>query len=355
MANAELTMAEALDHQRAQCAALGSPLYARILEGVVDDYQRGGIVGELLDARTERPAHDAVPLRLLGAMHRLVLAGHLPDLARFYPSAGGHDGADPVPAFIDALALHRHAIADGLGRPVQTNEVGRAAALAPGFALVAKRTGLPLHLLEIGSSAGLLLNWDRFCYDTGRSRLGDETSPVRFGPDSWLQPPRDFSGFTIVTERRGVDVAPIDPTTEDGRLTLLSFVWPDQPQRFERLEAAIDIATRHPSVVDRGDAGAWAAEHLTTARPGVVTVLHHSIVLQYLARPSFDRLKDALLDAGRAATAAAPIAWLRMEPAGAVADIRLTMWPGGDDELLGTSGYHGQDVRWLASAMNSKL
>ena len=348
MANAGSTMADALDDQRTHCAALGSPLYARVLQGVVDDYNRGGVVSELLDARTERPAHDAVPLRLLGAMHRLVLAGRLPDLARFYPSAGGSDGGDPVPAFIDGLAVHRHAIADGLGRTVQTNEVGRAAALAPGFALVAKRTGLPLHLLEIGSSAGLLLNWDRFSYDTGRSRLGDETSAVRFGQDAWLEPPPDLDGFTIVTERRGVDVAPIDPTTEDGRLTLLSFVWPDQPQRFERLEAAIDIATRHPSVVDRDDAGEWAAKQLSTARPGVVTVLHHSIVLQYLDRKSFHRLRDALLSAGRAATAQAPIAWLRMEPAGAVADIRLTMWPGGNEEVLGTSGYHGQDVHWLA-------
>ena len=348
MANADTTMADALVRQQTACAALGSPLYARILDGVVDDYNRGGIVAELLVTRNERPARDAVPLRLLGAMHRLVLAGHVPELARFYPSVGGDDHGDPVPAFVDALAAHRHAIADGLGRTVQTNEVGRAAALAPGLALVAKRTGLPLHQLEIGSSAGLLLNWDRFFYDTGRSRLGDATSAVRFGPDSWLEPPPDLDGFTSVIERRGVDVAPIDPTTQDGRLTLLSFVWPDQPQRFERLAAAIEIATRHRVVVEQGDAGAWANEQLALARPGVVTVLHHSIVLQYLDQASFGLLKGALLDAGRAATAAAPLAWLRMEPAGGVADIRLTMWPGGSEELLGMTGYHGQNVHWLA-------
>jgi hypothetical protein len=346
MTIASPTMAEALVRQQAACAALGSPLYARILEGVIDDYDRGGIVSELLDARTERPARDAVPLRLLGAVHRLVLERLADDLARFYPSAGGDDSGDSVPAFLSTLVDHRHAIGDGLSRTVQTNEVGRAAALAPAFAAVARRTGLPLHLLEIGASSGLLLQWDRFWYDSGRSHLGDDTSAVRFEPGTWLEPAPDLGGFTSVAERRGVDIAPIDPTTSDGRLTLLSFVWPDQSRRLERLDAAIAIATRHPVVVDRGDGGRWAGEQLADSRPGVATVLYHSIVLQYLDRDSLDRLRGSLDDCGRRATASAPLTWLRMEPAGPVADIRLTMWPGGDEELLGTCGYHGQDVCW---------
>ena len=340
------TMADVLAYQRAQCAALGSALYARILTGVIDDFERGGIAHRLLADRPERPAHDAVPLRLLGAMHRLVLEGLVPDLARFYPSAGGHDSGDPVPAFLAALADHRDAVVDGLGRAVQTNEVGRAAVLAPAFASIARRTALPLRQLEVGASSGLLLQWDRFWYDTGRSQLGDVASAVRFEPDAWLEPAPSFDGFTAVAERRGVDIAPIDPTTREGRLTLLSFVWPDQPRRLARLNAAIEIATRHRCVVERGDASEWVAEQLADARADVVTVLHHSIVLQYLDRASFDGLRGALLRAGRAATTSAPVAWLRMEPAGAVADVRLTMWPGGNEEVLATSGYHGQDVRW---------
>ena len=61
-------------------------------------------------------------------------------------------------------------------------------------------------------------------------------------------------------------------------------------------------------------------------------------------------MKDALLQAGARATTSAPLAWLRMEPAGGHADLRLTMWPGGDEELLGTTGYHGPPVHWVEPA-----
>ena len=41
-----------------------------------------------------RPFGDAIALRLLGSVHRLVLAGEAPELAAFYPSVGG--SWDPV-------------------------------------------------------------------------------------------------------------------------------------------------------------------------------------------------------------------------------------------------------------------
>ena len=351
----EPTMLEALVRQAAGCRASGSPLYGRLLDGMADDYRRHGIVDELLSGRPERPVHDAVPIRLLGAVHRLVLSGQAPALAAHYPSAGGtadlsNDGAAALTsAFLDTVAEHRAAVVDGLGRTVQTNEVGRAAALVGGFSLVARRTGLPLRQLEVGASAGLLLRWDRYRYDTGATTFGPADSPVRF-VDAWVgDAPKLMSGITVA-ERRGCDIAPIEPTSADGRLTLLSFVWPDQAHRLERLAAALDIATHHPVAVDAADAGDWLGAQLARPSTGLVTVVHHSIVLQYLPRRSFRAMKDALLQAGARATTSAPLAWLRMEPAGGHADLRLTMWPGGDEELLGTTGYHGPPVQWVEPA-----
>jgi len=52
--------------------------------------------------------------------------------------------------------------------------------------------------------------------------------------------------------------------------------------------------------------------------------------------------------AGDAANKAAPLAWLRMEPGGEQAEVRLTTWPGGEERILATTSFHGRDIRWLA-------
>jgi hypothetical protein len=340
---------DAIVFQREACERMGAPLYARLLGGVEDDYDRGGTSASLLDGRSDRPLHDAVPLRLLGGVHRLVLGGQAPELAEFYPSAGGRRTGDPVPAFLAALETHRDELEARMGQGVQTNEVGRAALLAPGFALVARRTGLPLHLREVGSSAGLLLRWDHYRYAAGGTVLGDPDSPLSF-EDVYLSPAPDISGAVQVADRRGCDISPIDSATEEGRLTLLSFVWPDQLARFERLRTALDLARIHPVVVDRADAGRWVDEQVRDLPAGRTTVVFHSIVLQYLPRASRRQMKAALQQAGDGATADTPLAWLRMEPAGGKhADLRLTSWPGGEEEVLATSGFHGEDIRWGAA------
>jgi len=299
----------------------------------------------LLDGRTDRPLHEALGLRLLGAVHRIVLEGRAPELARFYPSVGGDDGGDPTGAFFAAVVAHRAEVERGLDKGVQTNEVGRAAVLAPGFALIARRAGLPLRLREVGSSAGLLLRWDHYRYVAGGVELGDPTSPLVFD-DAWIGPVPDLSGCPVVADRRGCDIAPIDAASTDGRLSLLSFVWADQEDRIERLRLALDIAAAHPAVVDRADAADWIETQLADDAAGQVTVVFHSIVIQYLPEASRQRLRHVLEATGERATDDHPLAWLRMEPAGANADLRLTWWPGGEEVVLATTGYHGQDVHW---------
>ena len=58
-------------------------------------------------------------------------------------------------------------------------------------------------------------------------------------------------------------------------------------------------------------------------------------------------MRRAIESAGSRATPDAPLAWLRMEPAASLAEVRLTTWPGGSERLLATSDFHGRDVRWV--------
>ena len=340
------TILDVLAFQATECRRGGSALYERILGGVADDVRAGGVSARLLGGREDDPFGSALALRLLGAVHRIVLEGRAPDLAALYPSMGGAAKAgDPVPAFLATLRDHEDEVARRLADGVQTNEVGRSAVLIGGYAAVAERSGLPLRVLEVGASAGLNLRFDHYAYDTGRQVLGDPDSPVRFS-GVWEGEPPELPTDIAVAGRRGCDRNPLDPTTEEGRLTLLSYVWPDQTERIARLEAAIEVARRVPVTVDAADAATWVEEQLAEPRPGVATVVVHSIVLQYLPPERRRRFRAALDEAGRAATDDAPVAWLRMEPAGERAELRLTSWPSGHEELLAAAGYHGQPIWW---------
>jgi len=339
----------ALLHAQADaCAELGSPLYATLLEEAAADTEREGLVWELLAPHEADPRWSMLALRLLGAVHRLVLDGRAPELARYYPSAGGHEPRQGAwLAFRRVLADNREVLGELVQRPVQTNEVGRSAALLGGFLTVADETGLPLRLREIGASAGLNLRWDHYRYETNGSAWGDPASPVTIA-GAFVDGMPPLGATPIVSERLGCDRNPLDPTSEDGRLSVMSFVWADQLERLRLLRGALDVAARVPARVEAADAADWLEARLDLA-DGAATVLFHSIVVQYLERARRIEMRRTIERVGASATAASPLAWLRMEPAGDHAEVRLTTWPDGGERLVATAGFHGADVRWLGA------
>jgi hypothetical protein len=124
-------------------------------------------------------------------------------------------------------------------------------------------------------------------------------------------------------------------------------VWADQTARIQLLAAAIEIARRVPAPVDRCDAAEWLRIHLAGQRPGVVTIVYHSIVLPYLSEEGRENVRRVIADAGNRATSDAPLAWLSMEPGGDQADVHLTVWPGGERRLIARAGFHGRAVTVL--------
>ena len=348
MPDGRVQIADLLERQAAYCTLLGSPLYASLLGRAAADVASGGPVWEVLAGHEDDPEGSALALRFMGAVHRVVLEGRAPALAALYPSAGGSAG-DPDAAwtpFVEAVVEHRDGLRSLVERPVQTNEVGRATALVGGFLTVAERTGLPLRILELGASAGLLLRWDRYRYEERGATWGPADSSVRLCDyNSEVRLP--FHVEARVTERVGCDPSPLDPTDEGDRLTLLSYVWPDQIGRLRNLRAALSVAAAHPATVERAEGGDWLEQMLERPAPGTATVIYHSIVLQYLSDEERERVVATITGAGAAATSEAPVAWLRMEPGGNTADVHLRLWPDGEERLVAVSGYHGTGVRWF--------
>jgi hypothetical protein len=332
-------LAERLRFQARECGRLGSSLYAGLLERAAADVEAGGPALGVLRGHEGDPGPSALALRLMGAIHRLVLEGRLPGLALAY-----RDGDADVawPALAAALADHCEEIRELLGRGVQTNEVGRGAALLPGFLAVAAATGLPLRLLEVGASAGLNLRWDRYRYRAGGFDWGTPDSPLTI--EFELSGPLSPGPVPTVAGRRGCDPSPLDPASAEGRLTLLSYLWADQPARIERMRAAAALASATPATVERAGAAEWIEGQLAQPAAGVATVVFHSIVMQYLEEGERRDFAAAVAEAGARASPEAPLAWLRMEPEGDLAGVRLTTWPGGEERHLARAGYHGTPV-----------
>ncbi|MEE2860325.1 MAG: DUF2332 family protein [Pseudomonadota bacterium] len=325
---------EAFRDQARSCRDLGSPLTATLCETLAEGLQpsQGAVAARVLDWPGDPSSRaDSVPLRLCGALHALVLTGAAPDLAQAY--ARRDVSAELL---VDTMRSHEAMILDWLESPPQTNEVARSAALIGAGRFLAGLSPLPLRLLELGASAGLNLNFDRY-------HLGPAPEGVSLTPEWGGEMPQ---GRIRVASRRGVDLNPLDP--ERDSLWLMAYCWADQDARLARLRAALVLAQADPPPVDRGDAAAWLAAQLLRPVFGALTVVFHTIAAQYFPRETAAACEAALARAAARATPDAPVARLEMEAdGGRGAALRLALWDGDERRwALGRADFHGRWIDW---------
>lgn len=350
-----------------------SPTNARLLADAADDLAAGGVTAAVMSGHERDRAGSMPALRFAAAVHRLVLAGRAPSLARHYATVGGLLDestlwSDVEPVLVEHLDELRAAIA---ATHVQTNEPGRSAPLYGGLLVAAERAAgpsaagpMPVRLLEVGASAGLNLRPHRICYRLaglaggGRAAgavLGDPDSPLVLDPGWTGLPPAVLHRPLRLVQRIGCDLDPVDTTDPDGVLHLSSFVWPDQPQRLHLLREAIRLAQLDPVRVQRAAGSDWLQHHLTRPWPGVLTVVWHSVVWQYVPASERARGQQVLAEAAARATPEAPLALLvyesRRSPrgehgAGYRFDLLLRLWPAGLTLCLGHGDAHGIPFTW---------
>lgn len=337
---------EAFLHQAKACDELGSPFTARLCRlaaGRLDETTAIGrhVLGWQGDPAT---AADSVPLRLAGALHALVRSGSDPVLAKTYPPHEVGD-EDLWRAVESALERDEPFLRDRLRSAPQTNEVRRSAALLPGFLTIGEKFARPLILSEVGASAGLNLQWDRYAYRLGEFGWG-MGAPVTLAPD-WSGPPPPSVALTVA-ERAGCDLNPLDPRSVEDQERLLSYIWADQPDRLERTRLALGLAAAHDMRVEKADAIDWLADRLARPYPGNVHVIYHSIAWQYFPETLKARGEALIGKAGARATIDAPLARLQMEADGKPdgASVTLQLWPTGERYEIGRADFHGRWVQW---------
>jgi hypothetical protein len=354
-------------------AATASPLYAHLAAHACTD---DDVAGLLAVAEPEL----ARSTLLFAAVHRLVIADPISDLAHYYPTVGGEYGVDGAvwPTFrsfvLDRADRVRELIAT---RTTQTNEVRRAALLYPAVARAAKQAGKgPIGLLEVGTSAGLLLGLDRYGYRyqaadgeqlaAGPSKASLVLNSV-FNLSAGAKRPV-LPKSVSVAAKVGLDRWPVDLTDEEQLAWLEACVWADQPERIRLLNqaAAAQLKDRPEFVTgDLVDDLAAAADRIPAELPLVVFNSH---VLPYV---SAQRRAD-FVAALRELAARRPLWWISQEayeaglnlvlpdrpdlaftPAGRTPSgtLGLVRWVDGrpDAVALARTAFHGERIVWLAT------
>ncbi len=256
-----------------ESSAHRAPLYSRISRALAD----WPVLDDLL---ADAPDPARVPVNLLAAVHYLLLADPSHPLARFYPNlAGGAvDSGDPVPEFLAFCADHATELRELVAtRLPQTNEIGRAPVLVAGFGQLPPG---PRAHLDVGASAGLNLMLDRLAYTDGHGVLG--SSEVVLECSVRPEGRRLADGLPVIASRLGLDAHPLDLTDPDDARWLEACVWPDQADRFARLERAIELFLADPVPLRRGDAVADLASAVGELGDGT-PVVTTSWMLCYLA------------------------------------------------------------------------
>ena len=331
----------------------------------------------LLALLSEAPPEQRKVNLLLAALHERVLAGALPELAAYYPSAGGSREADSALGDTLAAAVAREwpALVAHLRRgATQTNEVARCAALWPALGDVAAATGAEqLALLDFGCSAGLNLGVDAYAL---RYQTDDGAWHARGAPrdgqraeieSRWLgTAPLPAHAAWRLAVRAGLDPAPVDVADPVRLRWLQACLWPHDQRRRERLARAAAQAGTLPFTLQQSADCIAAIEPWLRGLPaGVQPVLLTSWVLYYLPEADIARLRatvDRLAHAhglawvaGELPALAAQIAVLPPPPrlpAGEVASsatLWTLRWPQAGaiaERALGWSHPHGRWVAW---------
>lgn len=329
------------------------PLYQLLANRIAEDDEIKAVAGAAQEGQP--PANI-----LFAAVHFLLLGGAAHELRLYYPHLVKPDemvrAADDAAfaVFKDFVRRHRREIeALARRRVTNTNEVRRCSYLRCGYAEIARRADAPLHLIELGPSAGLNLNWDRYAYRyEGAETLSGGGASTLTIDAAWRgeTPPPVPAAHPAMPARIGLERSPVDLSNEEDRRWLVALIWPGRPDRIRRQQAALAIARDHMPPVRAGDALESLPAAIGEADAGLALTVAHTMVLYQWPQPARAAL-DALL---REASQRRPIYRLYQDTlsldditAGRTPLRLTTYWRGGaETEVLADAHHHGSWIAW---------
>ncbi|MEM9822344.1 MAG: DUF2332 domain-containing protein [Bacteroidota bacterium] len=198
----------------------------------------------LLSLAAHCAPRQPVPNLFFAAIHYLLLKSQEEVLADYYPSICKKKVEKiPIELFNKFCQDKETTIIAILkNKIVQTNTINRTAYLMPIFSSCFKEEPF-VNLVDIGCSSGLTMNFDLYTYDYG---IGQEwgNSDVKIKTNLRAGKLPYFKDMVTIKRKIGIDQNPLDLNIEDNAIWLKSLIWPDLSERFNRLAAAIGMATQ---------------------------------------------------------------------------------------------------------------
>jgi hypothetical protein len=156
------------------------------------------------------------------------------------------------------------------------------------------------------------------------------------------------SRIPAIAWRAGLDLNPLDVTSDDDVCWLSCLVWPGEGDRAQRLEAAIASARRDPPAVHRGDLLTDLPALAARAPADATLVVCHTSVLWYVAPEQREEFAGTVRSLGAA--------WLSSEPAGVIPGTSVPPREAPDDQQcvlsrdgrpLAFADSHATWLQWL--------
>lgn len=192
-------------------------------------------------AASTRPGQP-IPNIFFAAIHYLLLKNQEEELGSYYPSIQKCKKPEiPFDIFKTFCLTNKKEIKQLIStRIVQTNVINRCSYLMPILSKIVGEENKPTTIIDIGTSAGLTLNFDKYEYWYDNKKVFGQSKVVTKSKIVESATPTIYNILHPIS-KIGIDQNLIDPTNIDEILWLKALVWTDQLERFVAIDEALKL------------------------------------------------------------------------------------------------------------------
>ncbi len=197
---------------------------------------------DLLKIASFSRAGQPIPNIFLASIHYLLLKNSEGELAQYYPTVSRKPTKQiPFSLFKCFCIGHETEIRKIIStKIVQTNVITRCAYLMPIFSKIVAEENKTTTIIDIGTSAGLTLNFDKYEYWYNEQKVFGESKVIIHSKIIDSAIPTIFKINQPIT-KIGIDQNIIDPTNGEEILWLKALIWADQLERYIAIDEALKL------------------------------------------------------------------------------------------------------------------